>query len=69
MEIVIFGKYSVKAMFLFFTNDSTRYQIVDYSRVSNRSGVSNSEWRLTNFLIYYIKMQDFSDFWPILAPK
>ena len=40
-----------------------------YSRVSNRSGVSNSEWRLTNFLIYYIKMQDFSDFWPILAPK
>ena len=40
---------------------SLEYQII--------VGYQISAWRLTIFLVYYIKLQDFSDFWPIFTSK
>ena len=51
------------------SNDCKCGKSFKYSRVSNKNIVSNKAWSLTKNLVYYIKLQDFSDFWPIFASK
>ena len=49
--------------------DCEQVGLIFYSRVSNKNKVSNKAWSLTKKLVYYVKLQDFSHFWPIFVSK
>ena len=56
-------------MYIWWVTIHNCYPSKAYSRVSNKNIVSNKAWSLTKKLVYYIKLKDFSDFWPIFSSK